>query len=270
MPDVGDIRTANLTVAPFDGTTSATLQVTDPDGTVTTPTPTTADGGNTWTANVTYTQAGWWLLKWTVTGAGAGVEYQQVYVSGAPVAPPVSTLVVSLERFKNWLRQSVVNANPRDEELLLALSSATEWVKWRLSGPLTVETFTERIYAHGSYLKQRKHPLVSVVSVTPQDAGVLNASAYIVDTTNSMIQMLYQAYGFHDVVYTAGLTVITPRIELAGMEVGKHLWRALNGTAGRGRGAEELVPTPLGFAVPTRAEEMVAADPDQHLMPGFA
>lgn len=270
MPDVGDIRTATLTVDPFDLTTAATLEVTAPDATTAAPAASTGDGGATWTATLTYAQSGWHLLKWTVTGTGAGIEYQQVYVSGAPVQPSVDPLVASLEDFKEWLRQSVGNANPRDGELLLALTSATEWVKWRLSGPLTVTTFTERIWANGYHLKQRKHPLVSVVSITPQDAGVLNSSAYIVDTTNSMIQMLYQAYGFHTVVYTAGLTTVTPRIKLAGMEVGRHLWRALNGSAGRGRGAEELVPTPMGFAVPARAEEMIAADPDQHMMPGFA
>lgn len=270
MPDVGDLRTATLTVSPFSGSTVAALHVTAPDGTSTDPTPTTADGGATWTTTLTYTQAGWYLLRWTVTGTGAGVEYQQVYVSGAPATPPVTTLVASLERFKDWLRQSTSVANPRDDELLLALSSATEWVKYRLSGPLTVETFTERIYAHGCYLKQRKHPLVSVVSITPQDAGVLNSSAYIVDTTNSLIELRFDGPGWYTVVYTAGLTVITPRIELAGMEVARHLWKALNGTAGRGRGAEELVATPLGFAVPARAEEMIAADPDHHLMPGFA
>ncbi len=184
--------------------------------------------------------------------------------------PDIGPLVATLDDFKDWLRQSTTVANPRDEELLLALSSATEWVKWRLSGPLEVTTFTERLYAHGGYLKQRKHPLVDVVSITPEYGAALPASAYVVDTTNSFVQLLGYGCGWYDEVYTAGLTVITPRIKLAGMEVARHLWKALNGTAGRGRGAEDLVPTPLGFAVPARAEEMIAADPDQHLMPGFA
>jgi hypothetical protein len=84
MPDLGDVATATLTVDPFDGTTSAALTVSAPDGTETTPSTSTADSGATWTATVTYDQSGWWLLSWEVTGTGAGVEHQKVFVSATP------------------------------------------------------------------------------------------------------------------------------------------------------------------------------------------
>lgn len=84
MPDIGDYATATLTVDPFGGSTAATLLVSRPDGTTTSPSATTANGGATWTAVVQYTMAGQWLLKWTVTGTGQGTEYQQVFVTANP------------------------------------------------------------------------------------------------------------------------------------------------------------------------------------------
>src|SRR5690606_24816263 len=84
MPDVGDLVTAQLVVAPYDATTQAALSVTAPDGTVTTPVATTADGGQTWTAPLTYTAAGVWRLSWAVSGTGASVEHELVSVAPTP------------------------------------------------------------------------------------------------------------------------------------------------------------------------------------------
>lgn len=86
MPDVGDVVTARLTVAPYDGTTLAALTVTAPDGTVSSPVASTVDSGQTWTAPLTYTQAGVWLLSWVVTGTGASVENEQIAVAPTPLA----------------------------------------------------------------------------------------------------------------------------------------------------------------------------------------
>lgn len=269
MPDVGDLATASLTVDPFDGTTDATLLVTRPDSTTANPSVTSSGGGETWTATVTYNQPGWWLLAWTVTGTGAGKEYQQVHVAGAPAAPSTTPLICSIEQLKKWLRYGS-DRDIDNDLLLLALTSATEWVEWRLSGPITVREFSERIWANGPFLRQRRHPLVDVVSVTPQDAGVLNSSSYIVDTTNSWIQLRFNGYGWYDVTYEAGHAQLRAGARQAGQEVARHLWTVLNGSAGRGRNSEELVPTQFGFAVPRRAEELISADPNNELMPGFA
>ncbi|MFE0727947.1 hypothetical protein ACFW2X_06785 [Streptomyces antibioticus] len=86
MPDVGDVVTCRLVVAPYDESTVATLAVTAPDGTVTAPVATTADGGQTWTAPLAYIAAGIWLLRWTVTGTGASVEPLTVAVAPAPAS----------------------------------------------------------------------------------------------------------------------------------------------------------------------------------------
>jgi hypothetical protein len=86
--DVGDIAVPTLTVDPFDGTTDATVVVTAPDGTTSTPAPASTNGGQTWTVQVPVTQAGIWYVTWTVTGTGAGVETDELVVE--PVPPPTA------------------------------------------------------------------------------------------------------------------------------------------------------------------------------------
>lgn len=85
--DVGDIALFTLTVSPFDVTTAATVIVRAPDGTETPATPTPSGGGATWTVQVPLTAAGTWYIGWTVTGTGAGSQWD---TADADPAPPPS------------------------------------------------------------------------------------------------------------------------------------------------------------------------------------
>lgn len=177
-------------------------------------------------------------------------------------------LVATLAEFKAWIKYGT--GTSEDTKLTSVLTAASSWAEWRISGPLAVTAFTERVQASGSFLKQRKHPLVTVTSVTPQDANALSSTAYIVDTTNSFIQLRYDGgRGWYTLVYTAGLSTVTDRVKIPGLMVAQHLWRVENGSSGRGT-MEDTVMTPMGFAVPSRAEDLISADPDSKLMPGFA
>lgn len=84
--DVGDTAVLTLTVDPADLTTNATLVVTAPDGTTSTPAAGSTDEGVTWTAQVPVTMAGQWTAKWTVTGTGANVQYDSFEVDPVPPA----------------------------------------------------------------------------------------------------------------------------------------------------------------------------------------
>jgi hypothetical protein len=84
--DVGDIAVFTLNVAPHDGTTAATVVVKAPDGTETPATPTPSGGGATWTVQVPLTAAGTWYVGWTVTGTGAGTQWDSA--DAEPVPPP--------------------------------------------------------------------------------------------------------------------------------------------------------------------------------------
>jgi hypothetical protein len=84
--DVGDIAVFTLSVAPHDGTTAATVVVRAPDGTETPATPTPSGGGATWTVQVPLAAAGTWYVGWTVTGTGAGTQWDSA--DADPVPPP--------------------------------------------------------------------------------------------------------------------------------------------------------------------------------------
>lgn len=84
--DVGDPAVFTLGVSPFDGTTAATVVVRAPDGTETPATPTPSGGGATWTVQVPLTAAGTWYVGWTVTGTGAGTQWDSADADPAP--PP--------------------------------------------------------------------------------------------------------------------------------------------------------------------------------------
>lgn len=119
MPDIGDIRTATLTVSTSGVDTAAVLTVYKPDGT--TPTPTVAGAGTgTLTAPVTYDLAGWYRLKWVVTGTGAGTEWEEVFVPQDPSAPQM--VYASVEELRAQFGDTAANL---DEGLLQRALKAT-------------------------------------------------------------------------------------------------------------------------------------------------
>lgn len=122
MPDVGDLVTATLTVSPSGVSTAAAITVYKPDGTTATAsTPSTADAGATWTSTYTVDVSGWWLEKWTVTGTGAGTEYNRVFVPVVPVYGDAPAYA-SLERLRSRLG---IASSGDDDELMEALDSAS-------------------------------------------------------------------------------------------------------------------------------------------------
>ena len=120
MPDVGDQITVTLLVSPFDNTTAATLLVTKPDGTTTAPVATTTDGGNTWSAPLLLTTPGTWFAKWSVTGMGASVEWEEIGVAPDPTyANPDVRVYATTTDLANFLHE----APPPGARKLLAEAS---------------------------------------------------------------------------------------------------------------------------------------------------
>lgn len=92
MTDIGDWLTPTLTVGTFDGSTVASLVMTLPDGTTAAGTGEATAGSGAWTADaVQLSQAGLWVMTWTVTGTGKGVEHHFVAVNPAPTAVAAPT-----------------------------------------------------------------------------------------------------------------------------------------------------------------------------------
>jgi len=176
-------------------------------------------------------------------------------------------LVATLAEFKAWLNRADATD---DTELTTVLTAASLWVEWRIGGPLTVTGYTETLRcANGWAIIPSKKPLATVTSITWERTGssALDATAYKVDTDANLIRFYWGVQaGWYVVVYTAGLASIPDRVKTAGLEVARHLWLVQNGSSGRGFPGDEM-PTPLGFAIPRRAEELLV--PNGPVM-GFA
>lgn len=180
--------------------------------------------------------------------------------------PYTGSLIASLEDFKDWLRRTTTAALD-DDKLFDHLAAATEWVEWKIGGPAAVTTITESVYTCGWSIIPAKRPLVSVDSITPEESSTaLPATAYKVDTTNHLIRFYRGASrGWYTLVYDAGLATVKRLYRNAGLELARHFWASQNGTVSRGR-PDEVVPTPLGFAVPRRVDEMLTPND----LPGIA
>jgi hypothetical protein len=253
--DVGD-RVKLSTVLKDDSglvnnTATMVLVITKPDASPTSPAVTNTAAGGVYTAAATVDQAGTWTYVWTASGAVVAVEPGQFTVRAAQV------YVVSLEEFKAQLRRT---DDADDVALRSYLASATRYVEYRIGGPVSVQTFTERHFVTGYTLIPRRRPLVAVTSITPDFGTVLTSAAYTADTDMGQIVFYYGIWPtWHTLVYTAGRAQPTENIKLAGMIVAQHLWDTQNGFAGR-RNADDFVQTGFGFAVPRRAEELLIPD----------
>jgi hypothetical protein len=205
--------------------------------------------------------AGLYLYTWTASGTVTSVSSDQFTVVAAQRA-----LVASMEEFKAHLNRSDATD---DQELYTYLVTATDRVEAILSGPLSVQTFTEKVWCGGCRIVPFKRPMVSVTSVTPELGGsALASTAFTVDTDHHVIRLLTAyAYGWYILVYRAGLSTIPEEVKLAGLIIADHLWKVQNGSGGRGApGEDDLLPSGFGFAIPRRALELLAHD----MAPGFA
>jgi len=175
------------------------------------------------------------------------------------------TLVATLAEFKTHLNRGDVTD---DTELTFFLTAASLWTEYAIGGPLSVASFTEIHWVDGYCdIVPRKRPISAITSITPDQGTVISSSAYFADAGTQSIHFRYSVSpNWYTLVYTAGLASIPERVKLAGLEVGRHLWEIQNGSAGRGFRSDDLVPTPMGFAVPRRAMELLAPD----LIPGVA
>lgn len=108
MPVVGETRTAVCTVDPSGGDTDGTLTVFKPGGAEVNPAPTVSGSGTgTLTAPVEYDTEGWWLLKWEVTGTGAGLRYEEVYVEAAPTQPASVPLYATVDDLREQVGDDI-------------------------------------------------------------------------------------------------------------------------------------------------------------------
>lgn len=253
--DIGDAVNLSTVVQDNGGTPvntpTLTLVATKPDASTTSPAVTNTGTGGVYTAAVTVDQAGTWTYVWTASGTVTAVEPGQFTVRAQTV------YVASLEEFKAQINRT---DSTDDIELRGHLASSTRYVEYRIGGPVSVQSFTERHFIVGDTVIPRCRPLVAVTSITPDFGTALPASAYVADTGVNQIFLYYPVLpAWHTLVYMAGQALPAENIKLAGLIVAQHLWETQNGFAGR-RNADDMIQTGMGFAVPRRAEQLLAIE----------
>lgn len=124
MPDVGDWRTPKITVAPFDGTTSASVIVVAPNGTAAAPIAATGVDG-VYTANSAYefTAEGVWVERWTVTGTGRGSEPEYQIAVGTAQPAQFGTPLASIGHLVARLGRSLTADEKAKAPAMLADAS---------------------------------------------------------------------------------------------------------------------------------------------------
>ncbi len=253
MYDVGDRVLLETLVQDTTGalvnTPTLTLAVTKPDGTAVSPAPTVTNtaAGGVYTAQITVDAAGIWQYVWTAAGTVVGTEPGQLTVRSPQL------YVVGLEEIREQLRRT---DNADDSSLRRHLAAATRYIASKV-GPIGATTFTERYYVLGDF-SVRKHPLISVTSLTPDAGTAYDASSYRADTDLGQILVVAGiGAGWHTLVYRAGWVDIPDNFASAGRIIVKHLWETENGGGGR---RVDVTQTGLGFAVPNRAIELLNVD----------
>lgn len=254
--DVGDQVTLQTTIKDASGTPvntpTVTCTVTKPDGTATSPIVTNTNANGLYTATVTPDQAGLWLYQFTSSGTVVSVQADQFSVVAAGRA-----LVASMEEFRGQLRRSDTNDDPMLRSYLV---SATDVAEWAVGGPMAPTTITELTMIRSWWIAPKYRPLISVTSITPElGASPLDATAFVVDTARNGIRIRWGALaGWYTIVYRAGLAIMPERVKLGGLMIAQHLWQIENGGGGLPfPGAGDTTYVPMGFAVPTRALELL-------------
>lgn len=168
---------------------------------------------------------------------------------------------VSLQRVKDHLN---ITVGTQDGELQGFLDAAESAIAKKV-GPLAPTSTTERVRGGDSALVLRRPPVVSLTSVTPVGGTALT----VADLVSGAGVVEYAEGGrfparFYDVVYVAGRDPLPKHLELAVLELVRHLWTTQRGVTTRpgSRESESAANTlpGAGHALPFRVQELIADD----------
>lgn len=252
---VGSLVTAAWTPG---GTGAATLSVLLPDGTTLTPAPTVAATASPYAATFTATQPGRHLLTWT--------RGTQIVPDVIDVWPTDPRYLVSLADAMAQIGGS--SKDVTEDSVAIYVASATYMIE-KLAGPVLTNARTYVTDGDRDSINLPAAP-VTVSSVTVN--GVLqDPSKYTVDTNAGIIYGPFAA-GMPlnvTIAYTVGSPVVSPLLQMATLELVRHLWQSSKQVRNGGLTAvaSGTVMTPYGFAVPNRVHEMCEVVPRA---PGFA
>lgn len=251
---------------------TATLTITLPDGTTTSPVvPSPAGALGQYTVDYVTTAPGRHAARWVFTSPASA------YSDAFEVSPADPPLVLPLQAAKKHLR---ITTPEDDEDLREWLQSITEGIE-HLCGAVARRTVTEvqDLSVHGvPVMALRTTPALALVSLTAVLSGGVSwdPSELDLDPATGAVRRLDGGWlwGPLRVVYTAGRLQTPASLTGAGKVILQHLWRTRYGSSralpGIGGGDDFAVTEPVpgfGYAIPNRALQLMEP---HRLPPGIA
>ncbi len=275
MPyDLGGVAVLNFTALDVDDEPAAaaavTLTITQPDGTLATPTIQYPSAGN-YTAYFLTAQPGRHTYRWLATGTpGPGVGVG-AFIDSFDVEAPLAGTILSLADCHETL--NIPASDTTYDTRIRAYNSAITAVVEHLCGPVVVRQVTERYLESGEseIIMLRKVPVYQpatqtypIISITPvlTYGLIYDLSLLTVDT---LVGTLRHTAGLpfwngpYDITYMAGRPVVPDNIMTACRIILRHLWSMERGAGGNARGSQAAddVTMIYGFAIPNRALELL-------------
>lgn len=253
---------------------TATLNVTDPSGTVTTQS-ITDSGGGVYHGNYLPTTYGLYMVEWEATANGVSGSYQDVF----EVRPDGTQALVSIQDAIETLNLSSPSASETNK--LQRLVNAASILIQDITGPMTLRPFTEWFDGGIATVSPSHKPLTKVLSaseyygisefvLTEQPLGFqTDAFAFTVDyITGQITRRTYGgaqaqfAIGSKNVriTYQAGRPYVPENVQMGTLELVRFFYTHTQVPSGRGRGSsgiEAMEQVLIGFAVPNFVIEMV-------------
>jgi hypothetical protein len=242
---------------------TATLTITLPDGTTDTPAVPAPVTAGQYVVDYVPAAAGLHSVRWLFTGPASA------YTDVIDVRPAVPPALFSLADAKAQLNYPSTVADDDDE--LRGMIEATTRIVEHFAGAVTRRTVTEESRGGAPALLLQVTPVIAVTAIAPVQSNQLEAdvAGLVVDTATGIVRRVDGTAfppGPYRVTYTAGRSVPSANLTLAGRIILQHLWRTQRAgrrgaLAGGGDDYSVTEPIPgLGYAVPNRALELLAPD----------
>ena len=263
------------------GATQPVLTVTQPDGTTATPAVTT---GIPYTAAGPSAQPGHHLVTWVCADA----TYPGAYTDSYDVAGLSETAILPFADAKRALR--IAASDTSEDDFIREFNEATSQIVEWYCGPVVQQPVTERLPAGGLAVQLSKPPVIGLTAWATIPAGLATAGIAVPNPPSPMfptrvfgvsypITQLYADpvlgvvthtsglpfyYGEYIWSYLAGRPVIPACITNGSKAILKHIFGmergGSGGSASMAADDEETTMTPMGFAVPNRALQMMTPE----------
>lgn len=172
--------------------------------------------------------------------------------------------VLSRDEVKAHLNIALSSTTNDDE--LDAFIARAEAALSRKIGPLASTTKTERVRGGDSVLWLSSTPVISITSITSPSTGAVIQPSQL--TVSSSGQVEYTSYGwfsshFYDVTYQAGYVTLPADLQLAVLELIRHMWDTQRGggSARIGSAQSDAMSNTIpgaAYLFPFRVEQLIA------------